>query len=176
MRQRRRAVGAHVSEISPASSRARSTIISSTGGDAVGERSSGRPDEQKPATAPPRAAAAGASQSAERVMPSSRPRNGSSSRARRTPTGGRGTCRGRAHARRSENSRMPRCAWHCITVSMVRSVGVERRAVVVVVEEVGVEVERVDRVELGDVDEIDAHRPRPLDADRPLEDRRRGWC
>ena len=31
----------------------------------------------------------------------------------------------------------------------------ERRAVVVVVEEVAVQVERVDRVELGDVDEID---------------------
>ncbi len=31
----------------------------------------------------------------------------------------------------------------------------QRRAVVVVVEEVGVQVERVDRIELGDVDEID---------------------
>ena len=45
----------------------------------------------------------------------------------------------------------------------------QRRAVIVIVEEVGVQVERVDRVELGDVDEVDAHRPRPLDADRLVD-------
>ena len=39
---------------------------------------------------------------------------------------------------------------------------------VVVVEEVGVQVEGVDRVELGDVDQIDPHRARALDLDRPL--------
>ena len=44
----------------------------------------------------------------------------------------------------------------------------QRRAVVVVVEEVAVQVERVDEVELQHVDEIDAHRPAALDADRML--------
>lgn len=41
----------------------------------------------------------------------------------------------------------------------------QRGAVIVVVEEVGVQVEGVDRVELGDVDEVDPHRPGPLDRD-----------
>src|SRR5918994_2547879 len=39
---------------------------------------------------------------------------------------------------------------------------------VVIVEEIGVQVEGVDRVELGDIDQIDAHRPRAVDLDRVL--------
>src|SRR5688572_32984789 len=38
----------------------------------------------------------------------------------------------------------------------------ERRAVIVVVEEVAVQMEGVDRVELGHVDEIHPHRPRAV--------------
>ena len=44
----------------------------------------------------------------------------------------------------------------------------ERRAGVVVVEEVGVEVERVEQVELDHVDQVDAHRPVLVDHDRVL--------
>ena len=47
---------------------------------------------------------------------------------------------------------MPRWAWHIITVSMVRWVGIERRAVIVEVEEIRMQMERVDRIELGHVD------------------------
>src|SRR5215207_6081335 len=42
------------------------------------------------------------------------------------------------------------------------------RAGVVVVEEVGMQVEGVDRVELGDIDQVDAHRPAAVDLDRVL--------
>ena len=44
----------------------------------------------------------------------------------------------------------------------------QRRALVVIVEEIGVQVERVDRVELDDVDQVDADRPAADDPDRPL--------
>ena len=66
------------------------------------------------------------------------------------------------------NSRMPRCAWHCMISVDGAQRRRQRRAVIVVVEEVGVQVERVDRVELGHVDQVDAHRPRLVDADRLL--------
>src|SRR5215212_4067665 len=42
------------------------------------------------------------------------------------------------------------------------------RARVVIVEEVGVQVEGVDQVELGDIDEVDAYRPRTVDLNRVL--------
>src|SRR5215207_1496600 len=42
------------------------------------------------------------------------------------------------------------------------------RAGVVVVEEIGVQVEGVDRVELGDIDQVDAHRTAAVDLDRML--------
>src|SRR5688572_20150024 len=57
---------------------------------------------------------------------------------------------------------MPRCPWQSITVSTVRNVGLRVGAVIVVVEEGAINVQRVDRVDLRNVDEIDAHRPAPL--------------
>ena len=44
----------------------------------------------------------------------------------------------------------------------------QRRAGVVIVEEIGMQMEGVDRVELEHVDEVDAHRPLPVDGDRVL--------
>ena len=63
---------------------------------------------------------------------------------------------------------MPRWACACMIVSTVRSVGSSVRAGVVVVEEIGVQVEGVDQVELGHIDQVDAHRPRAVDRDRVL--------
>src|SRR5215212_3269874 len=42
------------------------------------------------------------------------------------------------------------------------------RAGVVIVEEIGVQMEGVDQVELGDIDQVDAHRPRAVDLDGVL--------